>query len=157
MARKEDNLKPVRTHEEAVERGRKGGIASGEARERKKNMKEATRLLLRMPVVYRSVKDGMKQLGIDSEEMTNQMAIIVSMYKEAMSGNVKAAEFLRATLGDEDHDREHEERWEMEKERHRMEMKRMASQMADEGTLGEKMPTIVNVRPAKKEKDDEQQ
>ncbi len=107
-------------------------------------------MLMHMPVVYRSVIDGMKQLGIDKDEMTNQMAIIVSMYKEAMSGNVKAAEFLRATIGDDKQDREHEERWEMEKERHRMEMKRLKAQMADEGTLSDKMPTIVNVRPDRK-------
>lgn len=45
MAR-EDKLKPVRTKEEARERGRKGGIASGIARREKKTFRATLELLL---------------------------------------------------------------------------------------------------------------
>lgn len=45
------NLDPVRTSEEAKKRGRAGGIASGEARRAKKNMRETAKALLEMKVV----------------------------------------------------------------------------------------------------------
>lgn len=41
-----DNLKPVQSTEEARERGRKGGIASGEARREKATMKKTLEMLL---------------------------------------------------------------------------------------------------------------
>ena len=45
MAGKE-NLRPVSSKEEARERGRKGGLASGEARRKRKTLKEELLLLL---------------------------------------------------------------------------------------------------------------
>ena len=41
-----ENLKPVRTKSEARERGRKGGIASGESRREKATLRECLDLLL---------------------------------------------------------------------------------------------------------------
>ena len=40
MANNEDNLRPVRSKEEASERGRKGGIASGRSRRKHKELRE---------------------------------------------------------------------------------------------------------------------
>lgn len=40
MANNEDNLKPVRSKDEARERGRKGGIASGRSRRKHKELRE---------------------------------------------------------------------------------------------------------------------
>ena len=45
MANK-NNLKPVRTKEEARERGKKGGIKSGEVRRERKTLKDELLLLL---------------------------------------------------------------------------------------------------------------
>ena len=42
----EQNLKPVSSKKEARERGRKGGIASGEARRAKKSLREAMQILM---------------------------------------------------------------------------------------------------------------
>ena len=94
-----EDLKPVRSKEEAIERGRKGGIRSGEVRRRKRDMKSAAKLILEMPVEMDSVKKGMKNLGFDEEDLTNQMAVMVSIWKKAMEGDVRAAEFLRDTSG----------------------------------------------------------
>ena len=47
---KEDNLTPVRTEDEARELGRRGGIASGEARRRRKTLAETLRAELEKPV-----------------------------------------------------------------------------------------------------------
>ena len=145
MAKKD--LIPVRSSEEAKKRGRNGGIRSGEVRRAKKTMKEAAKMLMEMPVVYESVAKGMKQLKIVQEDMTNQMAIIVSMYKEAMSGNVKAAQFLRDIISDEQTDKERKERFEMEKERFQLEKRRIEKQLAESGNTDDDMPVIINVRP----------
>lgn len=94
-----DNMKPVRTEEEARELGRRGGIKSGEVRRLKRDMKNAAKMILEMPITAKSVKDGMRQLGFSEEDLTNQMAVLVSIWKRAMEGDVKAAEFLRDTSG----------------------------------------------------------
>ena len=98
---REENLKPVRSTEEARERGRKGGIKSGEARRKKRSMKQAAKMLLDMPVGIDSVSEQMAQLfGIEEDDLTNQMALVVSVFKEALNGNIRAAEFLRDTAGE---------------------------------------------------------
>lgn len=94
-----DNLKPVRTKEEARERGKNGGIKSGEARRRKRDMKSAAALLLDMGCWGPNMNAQMERMGLAEDERTNQMAILVSMLNEAQNGSVRAAEFLRDTAG----------------------------------------------------------
>lgn len=79
----ESNLKPVQTKEEARERGRNGGIKSGEARREKKLFKEAIE----------------KQLGQSIDSM------ISSMIEQAQKGNVQAITFLRDTIGEKPTDK----------------------------------------------------
>ena len=90
------------TPEERAENGRKGGIASGEAKRKKKAMKETLDVLLSMPI-----KSGK---SIDIEVIKNfaaikgkninvQEAMIISMLQRALKGDVKAAEFIRDTSG----------------------------------------------------------
>ena len=42
----------------------------------------------------------MKALGINERDMTNQMAILLSIMNQAMKGDIKAAEFIRETAGE---------------------------------------------------------
>lgn len=93
------NLKPVRTKEEAKKRGKNGGVASGIARRKKKSMEQTAKLFLNLPLENESVARTMANMGIEECDMTNQMAIIISMWREAVQGNVRAAEFLRSTSG----------------------------------------------------------
>ena len=93
------NLKPVQTKEEARIRGRNGGIRSGEVRRKKRNMKNAINLVLDMPILYPQVNDTLVTMGFNEEDLTNQVAIVVSMVKQALDGNVSAAAFLRDTSG----------------------------------------------------------
>lgn len=81
-----DNLIPTnqRTKEEARELGRKGGIASGEARREKKTMREMLEYLLAKKV------EGDK---------TCLEVIMTSATQKAMSGDIKAMEFVRDTSG----------------------------------------------------------
>ena len=80
-----DNLRPVSSTEEARERGRKGGLASGEARRKRKTLKEELLLML---------SDG------DIQEK-----ISIALINEAINGNnagsvTKAFEVIRDTIGE---------------------------------------------------------
>lgn len=84
----------------AKEYGTKGGQISGEVRRRKKNMRDMARALLELPITNSETKKKMEQLGIDAEDTTNQMALLVRMMQAALvEGDVKAATFLRDTAG----------------------------------------------------------
>lgn len=84
----------------AKEYGTKGGQISGEVRRRKKNMRDMARALLELPITNSETKKKMEQLGIDAEDTTNQMALLVRMMQAALvDGDVKAATFLRDTAG----------------------------------------------------------
>ena len=79
MAGKE-NLRPVSSTEEARERGRKGGLASGEARRKRKTLKEELLLML---------SDG-----------ETQQSVTLALIEKAMSGDTKAFEVIRDTIGE---------------------------------------------------------
>lgn len=97
-----ENLKPVKTEEEARAKGKKGGIASGKARREKKAMRETLAVLLSMPM-----KDG-KFADVDSiknfasmkgKNIDVQTAISIAMIQRALKGDKGAAEFIRDTSG----------------------------------------------------------
>lgn len=98
----EDNLKPVRSEAEAREKGRKGGIASGKARREKKALKDTLEELLAMPIKdgKSSDIDKIKSIaGIKGKNITMQEAIMVAMLNKAAKGDVRAAEYVRDTIG----------------------------------------------------------
>ena len=102
MARPTDeNLIPFteRSKEEVRELNRKGGIASGIARRRKKNMKECLQLLLSLDVKNPKVREQLAKLGIEDEQMTNEMAMMVSALNKATKGDIQAMNFVRDTSG----------------------------------------------------------
>lgn len=82
----EENLIPTseRSKEEARELGRKGGIASGEARRRKKTLKEA--LLL--------------ALEIEKGDKTVQEIGVEALLQKYMSGDIQAFTTVRDTIGE---------------------------------------------------------
>lgn len=96
----EGNLKPVRTEEEAREKGRRGGIKSGESRRRKRDMKKAAQLLMGLDIKSPKLQEQVKGYGLEDEDVNNQMAVLVSMFVQATKGNVRAAEFIRDTMGE---------------------------------------------------------
>lgn len=94
------NLKPVKSKEEARERGRKGGIASGIAYRKKKTMRQMMQLLLSLPVSS-SNKAVMQQLGIENEEDQNyKMLVAVGLMRRASTGDPRAVEVLCGIAGD---------------------------------------------------------
>ena len=85
----EKNLKPVRTKEEARKRGRQGGIKSGIVRAQRKTLREELITLLETKI----------------EDKTIQEKISFSLIQEALSGNVKAFETIRDTIGEKPQDK----------------------------------------------------
>ena len=97
----ERNLIPVRSTEEARERGRNGGRASGESRRRKKSLREAAELYLSLPVADKRAWNKLARDGVDPEDVDNQMAIIAGLTIKAAKGDAKAAKLLFELVGDQ--------------------------------------------------------
>ena len=94
------NLIPMneRTKEEQREIARKGGRESGKVRRRKRTMKDAAQLILQLPVSAEQV--ALLQKYVAESDCTNLMLIIAKAVQMAADGNLKAAEFIRDTLGE---------------------------------------------------------
>lgn len=97
-----DNLIPFnkQTEEEQREKARKGGIASGEARRRKKTMKEQLDLLLSLPLKNPKARKLIENLGVNPDEIDNQMAISIAIMDKALKGSETAFNTIRDTLGE---------------------------------------------------------
>ena len=125
---------------EARKRGSKGGVKSGQARRRKRDMKQAADLILNMRVQNPAVLELLEGLDVPEEERSYSMAVVVSMIKEAiLNGNVRSAEFLRDLVGDGALAKERKEKLRLERER--LEMDKAQKQDSGEG-----MPVIINIR-----------
>lgn len=83
MAKKD--LIPVteRTKEEAKEISRRGGIASGKARLRKKHGRELLRLLLSMPETDEQMLKELQGLGLNPKDITNEVAMHARQIQKA--------------------------------------------------------------------------
>ena len=79
----EGNLIPVRTESEAREKGKAGGIASGEARRRKKGLRECLMAVLD---------------GKDADGLTGAEKLASSLMKSALDGNIRAFAEIRDTV-----------------------------------------------------------
>ena len=99
----EQNLIPMdqRSQKEARELGREGGRASGEARRRKKSLREAAELYLSLPVSDKRAWNKLAKDGVEPEDVDNQMAIIAGLSIKAAKGDAKAAKVLFDLIGDQ--------------------------------------------------------
>ena len=99
----EKNLVPIseRTTSEQREIQKKGGIASGAARRRKRSLKEAADLYLSLPVTDRRRANKLLRRQVDPEDIDNQMAMIVGLADAATDGDARAAAVLVKLLGEE--------------------------------------------------------
>ena len=95
-----ENLIPVRTKEEARERGRNGGLKSGAARRAKKSMRETANYLLNKKVTGPARKQ-LEQLGIKKGDQNYQTALVVTLVKRAaMEGDIPAIRLLAELTGE---------------------------------------------------------
>ena len=108
----EKNLMPIqevnsnRTREQHSEDSRKGGVASGVSRRRKRSLKEAADLYLSLPVSDRKMWNKISRRGVDPEDIDNQMAMVIGLTIAATAGNAKAAKVIVDLLGEDSHSEE---------------------------------------------------
>lgn len=93
------NLKRPTTDEARIN-GRKGGIASGKSRRRRKTMKALAIDLLLRPL---SADDaaGLAPFGVSPDDADYQTAVLAALIKKAAKGNVNAIQLLAALTGDD--------------------------------------------------------
>lgn len=97
----EQNLRPVKSKEEARERGRKGGIASGKVRAAKKTFQELAKIVLNLKVKNPKEIKKLQELGITDEDMNYKMLCVLGIAKKALKdGDVKAFEKLQELAGE---------------------------------------------------------
>lgn len=109
------NLIPFneRTVEEQREIAKKGGIASGEARRRKREIKDSLDILLSKAYTpttknEEKIKKDIESMGINPEDIDNQMVMAYAMFVTSVSGSkgaVNAFNSIRDTLGEKPTDK----------------------------------------------------
>lgn len=82
-----------------AETARKGGIASGKAKRKKKALAEMARAFADLQVNAEK-KEQLKEHGVSPEDMTHQMALVAAMFEEGENGNVRAAALLSEWLNE---------------------------------------------------------
>ena len=104
--RKENLIDPKdRTSEQLREMTRKGGIKSGEARRRKKTMREALEMLMYKTELNEQTKQMLKAEGISEEDFNHQMVITRSLIAKAESGDVQAYNAICGMIGEKPADK----------------------------------------------------
>lgn len=88
-----ENLKPVRSTDEARKRGAAGGKASGAARRKKRDARSAISLLLNM-AVRKNLEENMGEMGFQEEDWTNMNAMWARIFTDAMSGDKAAQKMI---------------------------------------------------------------
>ena len=103
MLANEKNLSPYseRSENEARENGRKGGIASGESRRKRKLLKDSMNALLELPVSSTKEYNALIKMGIDIEDIDNSQLIVLALFNRAKSGDVAAIKELRNLIGED--------------------------------------------------------
>ena len=96
----QENLKFIKSTEEAREKGRAGGIASGKARRRKRAMREAADLFLSLPVTDRRKLKKLKAKELDENDIDQQMAMIAGLVEAAQNGDAACANVIVKLLGE---------------------------------------------------------
>ena len=97
----DENLIPQskRTKSEQRAIAVKGGVASGEARRRKANMRERLLEILEMPLKKGELKGFETLDSAGGVNMTVQDAVLLTAVKKALKGDMRAIDFLRDTSG----------------------------------------------------------
>lgn len=96
----EKNLVPFdeRTESEQREIASAGGKASGKSRRRKKSLKQKMQLLLSLPAADNDQTE-LAAMGIDPEDMDNEMVLVKALFLAAAEGDTKAFDRIQDVLG----------------------------------------------------------
>ena len=97
-----ENLIPVQSEEEAREKGRKGGIASGKARREKRDRKQMASDLLDLTMQGAGVDKIKKFFGMKDIELNAYQVTVLSCLMKAMQkGDANALEKLLKIAGEQ--------------------------------------------------------
>ena len=98
------NLKPIQeniTPEQQREISSKGGKASAEAKRQRKEMREMIQDIFEIGIKKGKVADDIKSLeDAKGKNLTVGQALVLAQVKKAMTGDTRALEFLRDTMGE---------------------------------------------------------
>lgn len=95
------NLIPFKSVEEAKEKGRKGGKASGEARRRKRTFKQILEIIASSPIKDVKTKKLAESLGLDLDDITYGLMVNMAQVNKAIKEkDTRAAEYVRDTIGE---------------------------------------------------------
>ena len=97
----EQNLRPCE-YKFSQEEAKRGGVASGVARRRKRSLRAAADLYLSMPVTDNKTWNQLAIDGVEVEDIDNQMAMVAGLSRRANQGDAKAAKVLVDIIGKED-------------------------------------------------------
>lgn len=93
---------------EAAQNGRKGGIASGQARRQKKTLSELAKMIAENPAPT-SAKKKLTKMGISDEDANNNACIVAAVYDKAVKGNMQAVDkWEQLTAVSTDNDKKYE-------------------------------------------------
>ena len=89
------------SRDEAAKNGQKGGYASGEARRKKKAMREMAGMVLAAPVPASKAKlSELIKMGFEADDVNVQLLSLLAVGKNAAKGDIAALTFLRDTAGE---------------------------------------------------------
>lgn len=105
MAKGHENLKPIgkRTTDEAREISKKGGIASGKSRRRKKALRTALKeaMTMQLKELHPDMQMAIMQAAkLGDAELTVSDAVLGSIIRNACRGNSQMAKLLLDVLGE---------------------------------------------------------
>ena len=69
-------------------------------------MREQLEMILKLPLENEKLKSQIEKLGVNTDEIDNQMALTISIFQEAMRGNTRAYEIIRDTIGEKPIDKQ---------------------------------------------------
>ena len=95
----EQNLIP-QAHVLSVEEASRGGKASGEARRRRRALRDSMNALLEMQPTTKDF-NRLIEAGFEPEEIDNSILITFALFNESKKGNVKAIRELRNLIGED--------------------------------------------------------
>ena len=97
----EQNLKPFKTVKEARESGRKGGIASGQARKERKTIQKILNELLNVKCSDNTqFKRIAQKLGLESEKSIKELLTYLAIINTAKNANLDELSKLMKLIGE---------------------------------------------------------
>lgn len=97
------NLKPVTSSDEAKERGRNGGIKSGQARRARKQARECMEIILKSKVTEEKHIEILSRMDIKEKDRQNIMLLMASLfYKGVSTGDSNTVKAILEISGDLD-------------------------------------------------------